>query len=355
MKIGIVSAEPSGDLLGSNILRALSNKFDNLEVIGIGGGPLKEFGLSEDRSILEIMGLVEPLLNFHKITSFRKKIITQFLDSNIDIFIGIDAPDFNFEIHKKLKAKGIKTIHVVCPSVWAWRPGRVKHFKHVDYMLCLFPFEMQYCVNVEKKSLCIGHPLAEDLSMNEVVRENQICIMPGSRRSEIKYNLPAMIQGFKKFNKDKNYKAVIPVYKSEDKSLIDSYLVDDNIICEKVSALEILQKSKAAIICSGTATLEALIAETPATVVYKMNWLNHFILKQFVSTEFASLPNIIADEEVFSELIQSEVSEENIAEDLESIINDLSFKVEITRKVKEKLIKPNFNTFAEELYEDSRS
>ena len=131
MKIGIVSAEPSGDLLGSKILSKIKENFQNIEVIGVGGGPLQEHNLSTDREMLEIMGLVDPILNFQKIVNYRNDLIETFINEKIDIFIGIDAPDFNFEIHKKLQKKGIKTVHVVCPSVWAWRPGRVKKFTKV--------------------------------------------------------------------------------------------------------------------------------------------------------------------------------------------------------------------------------
>ena len=201
MKIGIISAEPSGDLLGSKLLSVLQQKFDDIKVVGVGSGPLSNYGLSSERSLLEIMGLVDPILNYSKITNFRKKLIKDFIKEEIDIFIGIDAPDFNFEIHKQMQKEGIKTIHVVCPSVWAWRPGRVKHFKHVDYMLCLFPFELEYCANVRKQAFCIGHPLIDEKEAYEnEFKEDVVCIMPGSRKSEIKNNLDVMIDGFNQFN-----------------------------------------------------------------------------------------------------------------------------------------------------------
>ena len=113
MKIGIISAEPSGDLLGSKLLSVLHQKFDDIKVVGVGSGPLSNYGLSSERSLLEIMGLVDPILNYSKITNFRKKLIKDFIKEEIDIFIGIDAPDFNFEIHKELQKEGINTIHVV--------------------------------------------------------------------------------------------------------------------------------------------------------------------------------------------------------------------------------------------------
>ena len=357
MKIGIVSAEPSGDLLGSKILSKLKEKFENIEVIGVGGGPLMEHDLSPDREMLEIMGLVDPILNFQKITNFRNDLIENFSDEKIDIFIGIDAPDFNFEIHKKLQKKGIKTIHVVCPSVWAWRPGRVKKFKYVDYMLCLFPFELEYCANVNKQAFCIGHPLLGKQSTFECNdKENIICIMPGSRRSEIQNNLQVMIDGFNQFNFEEKYKAIIPIYKEDDKYLIQHKIQGHkHITLANVESSEILKKSKAAVVCSGTATLEALLAEVPTTVIYKTNWFNHLILKNLMKSEFVSIPNIVADEEIFLELIQTNASSENIAHDLNSNMADYEFRKEMIRAVKAKLEKPNLDSFCNRLYEDCRS
>jgi len=342
LKIGIVSAEPSGDLLGSKILSKLKEKFENIEVIGVGGGPLIEHDLSPDREMLEIMGLVDPILNFQKITNFRNDLIENFSDEKIDIFIGIDAPDFNFEIHKKLQKKGIKTIHVVCPSVWAWRPGRVKKFKYVDYMLCLFPFELEYCANVNKQAFCIGHPLLGKQSTFECNdKENIICIMPGSRRSEIQNNLQVMIDGFNQFNFEEKYKAIIPIYKEDDKYLIQHKIQGHkHITLANVESSEILKKSKAAVVCSGTATLEALLAEVPTTVIYKTDWFNHLILKNLMKSEFVSIPNIVADEEIFLELIQTNASSENIAHDLNSNMADYEFRKEMIRAVKAKLENP---------------
>ena len=357
MKIGIVSAEPSGDLLGSKILSKLKEKFENIEVIGVGGGPLIEHDLSPDREMLEIMGLVDPILNFQKITNYRNDLIEKFSDEKIDIFIGIDAPDFNFEIHKKLQKKGIKTIHVVCPSVWAWRPGRVKKFKYVDYMLCLFPFELEFCANVNKQAFCIGHPLLGKQSTFECNdKENIICIMPGSRRSEIQNNLQVMIDGFNQFNFEEKYKAIIPIYKEDDKYLIQHKIQGHkHITLANVESSEILKKSKAAVVCSGTATLEALLAEVPTTVIYKTNWFNHLILKNLMKSEFVSIPNIVADEEIFLELIQTNASSENIAHDLNSNMADYEFRKEMIRAVKAKLEKPNLDSFCNRLYEDCRS
>ena len=356
MKIGVVSAEPSGDLLGSKILSKIKEKFENIKVIGVGGGPLTDHNISTDREMLEIMGLVDPILNFQKITTYRNNLIKTFVDEKIDIFIGIDAPDFNFDIHKKLQKKGIKTIHVVCPSVWAWRPGRVKKFKYVDYMLCLFPFELEYCANVNKQAFCIGHPLLDKQSdFESTAKENIICIMPGSRRSEIENNLEVMIGGFNQFNTEEKYKAVIPIYKEDDRYLIqDKIQGHENISVANVVSSEILKKAKAAVVCSGTATLEALLAEIPTTVIYKTNWFNHLILNNLMMSEFVSIPNIVADEEIFLELIQSNATSESIAHDLNSNMADYEFRKKMIQAVKAKLEKPNLDSFSNRFYEDCR-
>ena len=357
MKIGIVSAEPSGDLLGFKVLSKLKEKFENIEVIGVGGGPLKDHNVSSDREILEIMGLIDPILNLQKIINYRNNLVQTFINHKIDIFIGIDAPDFNFDIHKKLQKEGIKTIHVVCPSVWAWRPGRIKKFKYVDYMLCLFPFELEYCSSVKKQAFCIGHPLLDrESDFKNSDKENLICLMPGSRKSEIQNNLKVMIDGFNQFNFENKYKAIIPIYKDDDKYLIQDVVHNhEHITIVKAEASEVLKKAKAAVVCSGTATLEALLAEIPTTVIYKTNWLNHFFLKNLIKSEFVSIPNIIADEEIFLELLQSNASADNISYDLNSNMADYEFRKKMIQTVKGKLIKTNLDSFTTRLYEDCRS
>ena len=177
IKIGIVSAEPSGDLLGSRLIEQIKDKFGDIEVIGVGDGDLLQHGTSKNRKIIEVMGFIDPLKNFFNIKKFQKKLIKQFKDEQIDIFIGIDAPDFNFEIHKQLHRENILTVHVVCPSVWAWRKGRAKKFKFVDYMLCLFPFELDYCKKVNKGALCIGHPLLSNKNLYTGDKDDKLSLI----------------------------------------------------------------------------------------------------------------------------------------------------------------------------------
>ena len=356
IKIGIVSAEPSGDLLGSQIIESLKDKFSEVECIGIGGGKLAEYGLSIDRKLIQVMGFIDPLLNFRKISSFRKKLIQQFQEEKIDLFIGIDSPDFNFEIHKQLSEAGIKTAQLVCPSVWAWRPGRVKKFKFLDYMLCLFPFELAYCGNVKRKSFFVGHPLVgQEQNFLNHNRENIIALLPGSRTSEIKQNLPEILEGFKKFNNTSLYQGLIPAYDKESETLINSLLHGyKNIQCKHVAAMEILSKSKAAVICSGTASFEALLTETPSMVVYKTHSLNYFLLSRLVKTDFIAIPNILAKGEVFKELVQNNFTANALSEELAHLTQNFESKNKELRRLKLDLSKPDFDSFAKYLYDDCR-
>lgn len=351
IKVGIVSAEPSGDLLGSKLIEQIKYKFGDIEVIGIGDGDLLKYGTSKNRKLIQVMGFIDPLKNFLNIKKFQKKLIKKFKNEQIDIFIGIDAPDFNFEIHKQLHRENILTVHVVCPSVWAWRKGRTKKFKFIDYMLCLFPFELDYCKEVNKGALCIGHPLSSNKNLYaDDDKDELICLLPGSRKSEIEHHLPVMIKSFKLFSQNKKFKAIIPAYDQATLELISTYIKNEVDISSKVvRAREILRKSSLAICCSGTATLECMLAEIPTTVVYKTNLINYWIYKILVNAKFVALPNLIARKQVMRELLQNKMSVENIVMDMK---NNFENKEKISTELKKAsnlLTKPNFSRFIDQI------
>lgn len=358
IKVGIVSAEPSGDLLGFEIIKSLKGINNEVEVIGIGDGQLLRCGdgISSERPLLKIMGLVDPLKNYSKIKTFQKSLIKKFISEKIDVFIGIDSPDFNIGIHKALTKAGIKTVHAVCPSIWAWRAGRAKKFKYIDYMLCLFPFEPKLCRNVKKEAIYVGHPLFNKRS--EYVgkeKEDIVCLMPGSRVSEINNNLPVMLEAFCEFNKSKNFKAYIPVYDLESEKLAQGAIPPNkNIHVINTESHRILKMAKIAVMCSGTATLEGLISETPTTIVYKTNFLNYLIYKSLMTTKYVGLPNIIADKEVFTELIQSDANVDNIVEDMKVNLSNIDEKTQHLKQINASLEKADFSRFAAKLYEDCR-
>ncbi len=357
LKIGIVSAEPSGDLLGAELIESLNEKFDIVEVIGVGSGPLKKYSVEDERKELEIMGLIDPILNYVKIKQYQTRIIKKFISKKIDLFIGIDSPDFNIGIHKALKSKGIPTVHVVCPSVWAWRSGRKKQFKYIDYMLCLFEFEKKFAENVNKASFCIGHPLVrQSTSFKKNKTKNLICLLPGSRASEIHSNTQIMIDSFNAFNSNKKYHAVIPCYNNQNKKLVEKYTQSEkNIKPTLKSSMEMLSQSAAAVVCSGTATLEAMLLEVPSAIVYRTNFVNFFLLRMFVNTKFIGLPNIVSGKEIFKEFIQGDFISENIKNELNYLINNRSNVLKSIKETKNKINLPNFKDFTERLHHDCRN
>lgn len=355
IKIGVVAVEASGDLLAIEILSELKKNLKDFEVIGVGGESLKEFGEFKSREDIEVMGIIEPLLNFFKINKFRKKIINWFLKENIDIFIGIDGPDFNFKIHEVLSKFNIRTIHMVCPSVWAWRPGRVKNFKFLDHMLCLFPFELNFCSTTKSKSFCVGHPLFNYEHKEEKRDTKLITLMPGSRKSEIKNNLSAMLDGFKKFDQDNNYRAIIPVNNKTSKDSIEEILEGKERVKVVIGeSKDILKSSFMAVVCSGTATLEAFVTETPCITIYKTEILNHLILSRLVKAEFISLPNIICNEQIYKELIQDKFNSETLCDELKRIISSRETITSRIRFHKKNLPGSNFSEVASYLHENYR-
>ena len=180
--------------------------------------------------------------------------------------------------------------------------------------------------------------------------------MPGSRNSEIKQNLPVMIEGFRKFNEENDYTALIPAYDRSAKELVETFIKDEpKISCEQVESSKILKRSSAAVICSGTATLEGLLAEVPTTIIYKTNWLNYLIYRSLMKSVFAGIPNILAEKEIFTELIQNQATKDAIAEDLENNLNNIDMKKKIINEVKRKIVKTDFSAFSNEIYEDYRS
>ena len=238
LKIGIIAAEHSGDRLGANLLRSLKN-LDEVEIFGLGGPEVNSLGISTPDGVnhqdLQVMGLVDPLLKLPKLLSIRKKLFTLFSNQKIDIFIGVDSPDFNMFFHKKLNGLGIKTVQVVSPSVWGWRENRIKAIgSYIDLTMCLFQFEHDYYLNKGMNSFFLGHPFShlkpsasEDVLEKYELNSSQdfICILPGSRKSEILHMMPIFIQAAERiFASNPNAFFLIPAANDELKALIQNTL-----------------------------------------------------------------------------------------------------------------------------------
>jgi len=338
LKVGIIAAEHSGDRLGSKLIESLQNYFD-LDLYGLGGPEVTSCGVTTpvgiDYQDLHVMGLIDPLINLPKLLSIRKKLSKLFISNDIDIFIGVDSPDFNMFFHKKLKPKNIKTIQVVSPSVWGWRENRIHSIQaYVDLTMCLFKFECDFYDEKNMQSFFLGHPFSQlkpknsDETISKYSLDDSkefIGILPGSRESEISQLMPVYIEAAKKlFQINPNSYFLIP---AANKKLAEMIKLTKGIedIPFKLSidsAQDFLSLSSISIVTSGTASLEAAVLGSVPIICYKTNTLNYAILSRLVKTPFVGLPNLLLQEHVFPELIQNNLTPDLIVRSFSNISSE---------------------------------
>jgi len=331
LRIGIISAEKSGDYLAANFIKSLKSSGRDFELFGIGGKELDKFNISRpndlEREILNVMGIIDPLKNLRPILRARKQILDFFISKNINIFIGIDSPDLNSFFHKKLK-KTNSTINfqIVSPSVWAWRSGRVKQLrKFVDTTFCLFKFEHEYLKKHNVNSFHIGHPFQDIDKAEDVfsiknkygINNDSECLtfLVGSRKSEIFNMLPIYKMVIKKVYESSNsYSFLFPVVNQAHKNIIQTELSDleTPIIVQIGEMKEFLSLSTFTISTSGTASLEAACYGNIPIICYKTSLINYLVLKPLIQTNLIGLPNLILGKEVFPELLQNQCTPNGI-------------------------------------------
>ena len=327
-KIAIVAGEKSGDELGGPLIDSLKKQFPDAEFIGLGGDSMKSKGLTSFFDIKEIavMGIVEPLLKLRKILNLRKNFKKFLLDQKPDLYIGIDSPDFNLPIARYLKKQlGIKTIQYVSPSVWAWRKGRIKTMESsIDLVFTLFPFEGEAYADSSIRVSYIGHPLSykfpiegkKPFSEDYVLSKNNnkvIALLPGSRNSEVSLLGNEMLRAAKLIKNDlPEARFLMPLSSPDHKELLEEGGDKGIVEFSYGNSQEVLKSADLAIITSGTATLEALLMQTPCVTVYKTGWLSFKIIKPLLNIKYFSLPNLLANKGLLPELLQDEVTPENI-------------------------------------------
>ena len=328
LKVGIVAVEHSSDRLGAKIIESLQDIFE-IDLYGLGGPEVNANSIVTPNGIdyhdLHVMGLIDPLIKLPKIFLNRRKLLKLFISKDIDIFIGVDSPDFNIFFHKKLKSNNVKTIQVVSPSVWGWRENRIKAIEaYIDLTMCLFKFECDFYSKKNMQSFFLGHPFSqlkpkniEDIikSHNLEASKNFISILPGSRVSEITELMPVYIAAAKKLlNQDPNAYFLIPAASKKLALTIKSTKGIDKIPHKLSldSAQDFLALSPISIVTSGTATLEAAVLGSVPIICYKTNKLNYAILSRLISTPFVGLPNLLLQKHIFPELIQYDLTPESI-------------------------------------------
>ena len=338
LKVGIIAAEHSGDRLGSKLLESLQNSFE-VDLFGLGGPQVNSNEIVTPQGIdykdLHVMGLIDPLINLPKILSIRKKLLNLFMSNKIDIFIGVDSPDFNMFFHKKLKLQNIKTIQVVSPSVWGWRENRIHAIQaYVDLTMCLFKFECNFYDQKNMQSFFLGHPFSqlkpgkihEAISKYGLDSSNSfISILPGSRESEISQLMPVYIEAAKKLSEmNPNAFFLVPAANKKLAEMIESTkgMKDIPHIIAVDAAQDFLTLSPISIVTSGTASLEASVLGSVPIICYKTNFFNYAILSRLVKTPFVGLPNLLLQAHVFPELIQNDLTPDSIVNSFLKISSD---------------------------------
>lgn len=350
LKIGIVVGEVSGDTLGAKLIRSFREQGIDVEFEGIGGPQMLAEGFKSyyPIDILSVMGIVEVLKDIKKLFAVRDGLVDIWSKDPVDIFIGIDAPDFNLRLSKSLKQKQlpIKTVQYVSPSVWAWRQGRVHRIKaSIDLVLCLFPFEKVFFKKWDIPAAFVGHPLAGQLPLKNDLTEAQtelgldpalkyIALLPGSRRGEIERLGPLVLDAANLLHqKHPDYIFLVPAINEARKQQIESLLAQypasltarvrliENSGRESKIGRQVMNASNIIALASGTATLEAMLLHRPMVTFYKLHWLTYRIAKLLVKIPYFSLPNIIAGKKVIQELIQSEATPEKLATEIEKLMS----------------------------------
>ena len=362
IKVGIIAAEHSGDRLGSKLVKSLQNIFE-VDLYGLGGPEVNAGTIVTPPEIdyqdLHVMGLIDPLINLPKILSIRKKLLNLFISHNIDIFIGVDSPDFNMFFHKKLKQKNIKTIQVVSPSVWGWRENRIKAIQaYVDLTMCLFKFEYNFYNKKNMNSFFLGHPFSQLQPKNkqELISKYNldpskelIGILPGSRASEISKLMPIYVAAAKKLhNLDSNRYFVIPAANQKLAEMIQS-TKGINEIPHKLSidsAQDFLCLSSISIVTSGTASLEAAVLGSVPIICYKTNKLNYAILSRLVRTPFVGLPNLLLQKHIFPELIQYDLTPESIVSSFSKIFSEPEYYQSHLSQINDSMLGEGFDVAA---------
>ena len=330
--IAIVATEHSGDLIGAELTRALFRENPNLNVIGVCGAKMRAAGCLEIGSIeeLSVMGFVDVLVNYPRLRRLQKRIIKSLLEEEVDAFIGIDGPDFNLPISRKLRKLGILTTQYVCPQAWAWREGRVKSIRQsVDMMFALFPFEEKYFQRRGIETMFVGHPLAESIKSYQLADQTHksstrpntsdlvVALMPGSRPAEIERHLEPFLRAGEELRGvlGQSLKLLIGCSSSDKEHLVRSLMGDSD--CEIVvgNSHQVLTRADVAIVVSGTVALESMLCKTPVVVAYKTSKINYVILKLLVKAKYISLPNILTNMMLIPELVQGAVHPRCLAEE----------------------------------------
>lgn len=326
MKLGMVAGEASGDLLAGLLLGGMRQRWPALQVAGIGGPRMAEHGFDAwwPHHKLAVHGYVEALRHYREISGIRGRLAERLLDERPDAFIGIDAPDFNLGLEARLKQAGIRTVHFVCPSIWAWRGGRAaKIVRSADHVLCLFPFEPPLLQQHGVAATYVGHPLADAIPLEppsaaaraqlQLPDDAQVvALLPGSRRAEIEYVAPLFLQAAADLQRRRPalrfVLPVVPGLRAQLEPLLALHAPQADVQLVDGHSHEVLAACDVTLIASGTATLEAALFKRPMVIAYKLHPVSWQIMKRMRYQPWVGLPNILCQDFVVPELLQGDAT-----------------------------------------------
>ena len=342
--IGVVVGEASGDLLGAGLIRTLKQHFPHAVFQGIGGPKMLAEGFEslfpQDR--LAVMGLVEPLARLPELLGIRRSLRQHFLRHRPSVFIGIDSPDFNLDLELSLRKQGIKTVHYVSPSVWAWRQGRIKKIaRAVDLMLTLLPFEADFYRANRVPVAYVGHPLADEIPLqpnppaaiealqltDSIKGKKIVALLPGSRATEVSRMGPLFWQVAEYCAaKQKNLLFLVPSANAARHQQLEEQLKelasDLPIRLIEGQSHKVMEAADVVVMASGTTTLEAMLLKRPMIIAYKVASLTYSLLARLVKVQFIGLPNLLANRAVVPEFIQERATPVAIGDALLNYLNN---------------------------------
>ncbi len=360
-KIAIVAGEASGDLLGSHLIRALKAKRPDLTFIGIAGPKMISEGARSLFSLekLSVRGYIEVLMHLRGLLKLRKSLFAQLLTEKPAVFIGIDAPDFNFWLERKFKNKGIPAIHYVGPSIWAWRGGRMGKIKRaVSHVLALFPFEPALYQAANVPVTYVGHPLADELPLEpdqraarEVLKIKQdilvVAMLPGSRQSEVKQHAALFVKTAHLLTlkyahtQYSGIQFLVPLITRETRNIFEDAIhqtyveypdMDIDLQLLFGHAHDAMEAADVVIVASGTATLEAALLKRPMVITYRMPALSWWMLKRMRYQPYVGLPNILAGKFLVPELLQDDATPQKLADAAQRLLADSTYAAEIKKE-----------------------
>lgn len=339
-RLALVAGEASGDLLASLLLKGLRERWPGTRSAGIGGPRMAAEGFEAwwPSEKLSVFGYVDALRHYRELVGIRNALRDRLLAERPDVFIGVDAPDFNFGLETALRGGGIRTVHFVCPSIWAWRGERVRKLAAAaDHVLCLFPFEPALLASHGVAASFVGHPLADTIPLDPPRAparaalglgdgDTVVALLPGSRRSEIRHIAPAMLQAASIMARRRpGLRFVLPVapgLRALVEPLVAAHAGDVAVQLVDGRSHEVLAACDVTLIASGTATLEAALFKRPMVITYRLHWLNWLYMRRRAYQPWFGLPNILSREFIVPELMQDAATPDALAREALAWLDD---------------------------------